>query len=252
MLNVTNIAIENRLKPLSFAVAKGEIVHLIGPNGSGKSTAIGVISGLFPAEGRVEIEGMDIANCDLTSLARLRAYMSQQDRPSFAIPVYQYLSLALTALGEVCTHQTQLAIDEVCGCLDITDKLSRSIHQLSGGEWQRVRLAATCLQIWPAINPDAKLLLLDEPAASLDIGQEAAMYRLIRCIASKGIAVIMANHDLNRSLREADQVILLQEGLCVAMGEPPGVMNTEQLESVFSTKVVQVTHQGVPSLLFID
>ena len=252
MLNGKNIALDPRLQPLSFTVKRGEIVHLIGPNGSGKSTAIGLISGLFSADGQVTLEGVDLADHDLASLARIRSYMSQQDKPHFAIPVFQYLSLAFTALGEVSETLKQQAIDEVCDCLSITDKLTRSIQQLSGGEWQRVRLASACLQVWPSLNPDAKFLLLDEPAASLDIGQEAAMYRLIRGIASQGISVLMASHDLNRSLREADKVVLLQQGRCVGVGAPEDVMTIEQLEFIFAIRIIKIEHQGLLSLIFVD
>ena len=73
------------------------------------------------------------------------------------------------ALGH---NQTQAVIEELTKVLNIDDKLHRYIHQLSGGEWQRVRLCAACLQVWPSLNPDAKFLVLDEPASSLDVGQE--------------------------------------------------------------------------------
>ncbi|MCG3862966.1 MULTISPECIES: vitamin B12 ABC transporter ATP-binding protein BtuD [unclassified Photobacterium] len=252
MLMINRIAADTRLKPLSFSVDNGEIVHFIGPNGSGKSTAIELISGLFSTDGSVTLEGVALTDYDLASLARVRSYMSQQDKPSFAIPVYQYLLMAFTALGEVDDIIKQGAIDEVCGYLGIVDKLSRSIQQLSGGEWQRVRLASACLQVWPALNPDAKYLLLDEPAASLDIGQEVAMYKLIRKIASQGVAVIMANHDLNRTLREADKVLLLEAGHCIAVGSAQEVMIVSLLERVFKTGIVKVNYQGIENLVFVD
>ena len=252
MLMINRIAADNRLEPLSFSVDSGEIVHFIGPNGSGKSTAIGLISGLFSSGGNVTLEGIELADYDLASLARVRSYMSQQDKPNFAIPVYQYLLMSFTALGEVKDVIKQAAIDEVCGYLGIVDKLSRSIQKLSGGEWQRVRLASACLQVWPALNPDAKYLLLDEPAASLDIGQEASMYKLIRKIASQGVAVIMANHDLNRTLREADKVILLEAGHCIAVGRAQEVMIVSQLEKVFDTGIMKVNYQGIENLVFVD
>lgn len=80
-----------------------------------------------------------------------------------------------------------------------------------------MRLAGSCLQIWPSLNPYAKLLILDEPAAPLDIAQEGLLYSLIQQVAAKGITVIMANHDLNRSLRHADKVLLLSQGLCTVL-----------------------------------
>lgn len=86
------------------------------------------------------------------ALAHMRSYLSQQDQPNFSIPVFQYLSLAVSALQHVESDKLQIALDDICQRLDITDKLSRNIQQLSGGEWQRVRLAAACLQVWPTIT----------------------------------------------------------------------------------------------------
>ncbi|WP_420848084.1 vitamin B12 ABC transporter ATP-binding protein BtuD [Photobacterium sanctipauli] len=247
-----NLAMPPRLLPVSFEVGQGEIVHLIGPNGSGKSTAISMLSGLVEPEGDVMFADKPIQEYDLQMLAQQRCYLAQQDKPAFSVGVYHFLSLSLSALGHLDGDKVQAALDEICDALKIADKLNRSIQQLSGGEWQRVRLAAACLQVWPDLNPDAKLLLLDEPAAALDIGQEATMYKLIRRIASKGIAVVMANHDLNRTLKEADKVILLNNGSCVAKGKPEAVMTVDTLEKVFATQIQRIDHQGQACLLFTD
>ncbi|MGF1687476.1 vitamin B12 ABC transporter ATP-binding protein BtuD [Photobacterium japonica] len=252
LISAHNLAMPPRLLPLSFDIHAGEIVHFIGPNGSGKSTAISMLSGLVEAQGNVTLAGRPLADYDLSDLARLRSYLSQQDRPAFSVGVYHYLSLSLSALGALPDDKVQAAVEEVCGALKIMDKLSRNIQQLSGGEWQRVRLAGACLQVWPTLNPDATFLLLDEPAAALDIGQEATMYKLIRNIASQGIAVIMANHDLNRTLREADKVVLLNNGSCVAQGDPRDVMTVDRLETVFATQVQRIEHDGQSCLLFTD
>lgn len=252
ILTAQNIAFVSRLLPMSLMLYSGQITHVIGPNGSGKSTVLSILSGLFDYEGRIKLLSDDLADYDLPSLAHVRSYLSQQDKPSFSIPVFQYLSLAVSALHDVDMAQLQLTLDEICQRLDIQDKLSRNIQQLSGGEWQRVRLAAACLQVWPSINPQAKLLLLDEPAAALDIGQEAAMYQLVRSIAMQGIAVVMVNHDLNRTLREADNVVLLDHGRCIACGGIEQVMTVDRLQAVFKTGIHRIDHQGLPCLVFVD
>lgn len=252
VLKAKDIAFVPRLLPMSLTLHTGQITHVIGPNGSGKSTVLSILSGLFDYDGSIRLLNDDLVDYDLPSLAHVRSYLSQQDKPNFSIPVFQYLSLAVSALHSVDNEQLQIALDEICNSLDIRDKLSRNIQQLSGGEWQRVRLAAACLQVWPSINPQAKLLLLDEPAAALDIGQQAALYLLIRRIAAQGIAIVMVNHDLNRTLREADQVVLLDNGYCVASGKPKQIMTTERLAAVFKTHVEYITYQGKSCLLFID
>ncbi|KDM91348.1 iron ABC transporter [Photobacterium galatheae] len=250
MLRADNIALNTRLLPLSFSVRRGEIVHFIGPNGSGKSTAIQCLSGLFHSAGQVELAGEALTSMDLHDMARYRSYLSQQDKPSFAVGVYQYLQLSVSAIPEADPENVHRAILEICQRLSIENKLARHIQQLSGGEWQRVRLAAACLQIWPGLHSEGRLLLLDEPATALDIGQEAALYRLLAELSEQGIAVVMANHDLNRALRHADSVIILKNGSCVGKGRPEEVMTVECLEQTFETTVEQVHLQGQIGLFF--
>ena len=252
VLKAQDIAFVPRLLPMSLTLYAGQITHVIGPNGSGKSTVLSILSGLFDYDGNITLLDLDLADYDLPSLAHVRSYLSQQDKPNFSIPVFQYLSLAVSALQDVEMQQLQIALDDICNRLDIKDKLSRNIQQLSGGEWQRVRLAAACLQVWPTINPRARLLLLDEPAAALDIGQEAAMYQLVRKISQQGVAVVMVNHDLNRTLREADNVVLLDHGQCIACGDVEQVMTVESLQAVFKTGIHKIDHHGMPCLVFVD
>ncbi|CZF78939.1 Vitamin B12 import ATP-binding protein BtuD [Grimontia celer] len=244
MINAKNIALGTRLLPLNFNVDKGEIVHLLGPNGSGKSTLLELLSGLIEGQGSIELDREDLSEIDSMSLARQRAYLSQQQKPAFAIGVYQYLNLSLSAIPQLAPSSAERAVIEVCELLGISDKLNRSTEQLSGGEWQRVRLAGVCLQIWPNINPEGKLLILDEPATALDIAQQSVMYKIVRKIADKGIAVVMSNHDINRTLSDADRVVLLKNGHIVTQGKPSDVMNVETLEETFGAQLRRVEVDG--------
>jgi vitamin B12 transport system ATP-binding protein len=92
------------------------------------------------------------------------------------------------------------------------------VNHISGGEWQRVRLAAVILQIHPLANPSGQLLLLDEPMNSLDVAQQAALDRLLSELCAAGIAVVMSSHDLNHTLRHAHQSWLICRG-DIACGE---------------------------------
>ncbi|MGF1765703.1 vitamin B12 ABC transporter ATP-binding protein BtuD, partial [Aliivibrio kagoshimensis] len=239
MINLTNVSMPPRLQPISLCVKRGEVLHIIGPNGSGKSTLICCLSGLFDFQGDIDIEGEALTRFSLEVLASKRSYLLQQDRPTFSVTVAHYLSISL-----VNPLADKVAVKEVVNllatALDIREMMERSIHQLSGGEWQRVRLAASCLQIWPSINPKAQLLLLDEPATALDVGHETKMYQLIRQVSQLGITVIIANHDLNRTLHEADKVLLLKEGECVDYGEVESVMNQQTLSRVFNTEINKI------------
>ncbi|WP_283130746.1 vitamin B12 ABC transporter ATP-binding protein BtuD [Enterovibrio norvegicus] len=244
MIKALNIALSTRLLPLNLNVEPGEIVHLLGANGSGKSTLLELLSGLTEGQGDVSIDGKHLNDIDSKHLARQRAYLSQQQRPAFAIGVYQYLSLSLSALNGTDPKLLEKAVSEICLLLGIEDKLNRSTDQLSGGEWQRVRLAGVCLQIWPDINPEGRLLLLDEPATALDIAQQSVMYKMVRQIAKKGIAVVMSNHDINRTLSDADRVVLLKNGHVVGQGKPESVMDVETLEQVFGTRLKRIHVDG--------
>lgn len=244
MIIARNISLGTRLLPLNFRAEKGEIVHLLGANGSGKSTLLELLSGLIEGQGDVELNGKDMRKIDSMSLARQRAYLNQQQKPAFAIGVYQYLSLSLSAIHQLAPSAAERAVVDVCEVLGIADKLNRSTDQLSGGEWQRVRLAGVCLQIWPDINPEGKLLILDEPATALDIAQQSVMYKIVRKIADKGIAVVMSNHDINRTLSDADRVVLLKNGHIVTQGVPAEVMDVSTLEDTFGAQLRRIEVDG--------
>lgn len=248
MIDIKNIAVPPRLLPLNLTVHQGEILHIIGPNGSGKSTLLEAVSGLLKHDGEVLLSGQSITTLSLADLAQKRAYLPQSGRPAFSMSVFHYLSLSIPTMA----NQVDIpdAIKEITHLLSIEDKLERLIHHLSGGEWQRVRLAGVCIQVWPTLNPYGQVLLLDEPGAPLDVGQESLLYRVIDLMASKGLAVVMANHDLNRTLRHSDHVLILKGGVVQAMGATQDVMNEDLLSEVFNTKVKKIAHENMPYLLF--
>lgn len=250
MIHINNLSVGSRLLPLSFEVNQGEVVHVIGPNGSGKSTLLTAIAGLLTAKGEVRIGELDVAKASMPSLASCRAFLSQSDRPAFNIEVVQYLALSLPSQAKSMLDEVNAAVHTLAQWLQLEDKLHRSIHQLSGGEWQRVRLCGICLQVWPTLNPLAKVLILDEPAAPLDIGQETLLYRLIDKIAQLGITVVMSNHDLNRTLTHAHKVALLDRGVLQQFGLPEEVLNEAQLSRVFNTEVRCESIRGKRVLLF--
>ncbi len=250
MIRVNSLNVEKRLLPLSFECQSGEILHVVGPNGSGKSTLLAAVAGVIESAGDIVLDETDLTKCSLNELALHRAYLSQNEKPAFNLDVFQYLALSVPKCISIHDPKVGEAINLLTHLLKISDKLHRSIHHLSGGEWQRVRLVGSCLQIWPAINPYAKLLILDEPSAPLDIAQEGLLYKLIDRMAAEGLAIVMANHDLNRSLRHADKVLLLEQGIAQCFGRPEQVLSEDNLREVFDTTVKSVLIEGKPYLVF--
>lgn len=251
MIHVNSLSVGSRLLPLSFEVKAGEIVHIIGPNGSGKSTLLSAISGLLEYQGSVMLCGQEVKRISVSALSQSRAFLNQSDRPAFNMDVVQYLSLSLPTGVSIASKEVDDAVKALTDLLEIADKLHRPIHHLSGGEWQRVRLCAICLQIWPTLNPFSKLLILDEPAAPLDIGQEVLLYKLIKKVSEMGVAVIMSNHDLNRTLQHADTALLLEQGVLHKVGPVERVLTENDLSQVFRTQVT-LANVGERSVLLFE
>lgn len=253
-MHVKHISVGSRLLPLSFECKAGEIVHVVGPNGSGKSTLLAAISGTLShrdgMSGEVCVGDKNLLTLPLSEQAHVRGYLCQQSRPAFNVDVFQYLALSLPSGAEIADIKVRDAVNMVVELVQLQDKLHRSIQTLSGGEWQRVRLAGVCLQVWRTINPFSQFLILDEPAAPLDIAQEGLLYQLINAMAAQGIGVLVANHDLNRTLKHADKVLLLNNGVLHSSGNADTVLTEEALGKVFNTQVKKVIVDEQPYLIF--
>ncbi|MBJ3815571.1 vitamin B12 ABC transporter ATP-binding protein BtuD [Shimwellia pseudoproteus] len=238
LLSLQNIAVTGRLTPLSGAVLPGEYLHLVGPNGAGKSTLLACMAGLHPHQGTLLLEGKLLASWSGPALAQRRAWLSQQQLPPFAMPVWHYLLL----------HQQRGAARDVMQSLarelGLDDKLTRPVSQLSGGEWQRVRLAACVLQIHPDCHAEGRLLLLDEPMASLDVAQQAAVDRLLARLHQAGITIVMSSHDLNHTLAHASGVWLLKGGVLLASGTAEQVLSEYHLSRAYGVNFRHLRADG--------
>jgi len=189
---------------------------------------------MLSGEGQVLMEGIPLDKLSGWQLAQRRAYLSQQLMPISMMPVFQYLSLHQPRGVEL--SQLEQTINHLCEMLRLLDKLAKPITNLSGGEWQRVRLVAALLQVWPELNPVSKLLLLDEPMNSLDIAQQRALDGLIKQFCAAGRTAIISDHDLNHSLQHADDVWLMSQGQVEAAGNVDKVMQPEKLSKIFDVE----------------
>ncbi|WP_171998512.1 vitamin B12 ABC transporter ATP-binding protein BtuD [Cronobacter sp. JZ38] len=226
LLQLCDVAVGTRLGPVTATLEAGDIVHLVGPNGAGKSTLLHRMAGLADGGGDILFDGKPLASFSAPALARKRAYLAQQQTPPFAMPVWHYLTLHGGA-------QCGAALEAVARSLMLDDKLTRPVNTLSGGEWQRVRLAAVIVQIHPLNHAEGRVLILDEPMNSLDVAQQAALDRLLVTLSRAGIAVVMSSHDLNHTLRHARRVWLLCEGKLLAHGPRDEVMTPARLGAAY-------------------
>ena len=238
LMQLQDVAESTRLGPLSGEIKAGEILHLVGPNGAGKSTLLARMAGLTTGEGSITFGDMLLDEWPAAKLAQYRAYLAQQQNPPFAMPVWHFLTL-----HHPDTARTDL-LQELADALGLGDKLGRSVNQLSGGEWQRVRLAAGSLQICPQANPFGQLLLLDEPMNSLDVAQQNALDRLLSQLCLQGIAIVMSSHDLNHTLRHAHKAWLLKRGKLLACGPRDAVLTPANLTAAYGVNFRRVDIEG--------
>ncbi|MET3700342.1 vitamin B12 ABC transporter ATP-binding protein BtuD [Phytobacter diazotrophicus] len=227
LLQLHDLEDAGRLGPITALVDKAQMLHLVGPNGAGKSTLLARLAGLTQGKGSVQLNGRPLEQWHAPQLARHRAYLSQQQTPPFAMPVWHYLALHQHH------HPNDNVVEEITHKLGLADKLGRTVNHLSGGEWQRVRLAAVIAQIHPEANADGQLLLLDEPMNSLDVAQQAALDGMLSELVAAGITVVMSSHDLNHSLRRAHQVWLLRQGKLIASGPRDEVLTPQNLATAY-------------------
>ena len=262
------------LRDISLSISQGDFVCLCGPNGAGKSTLLSVMAGV--ADSRLKVHGeINVVSCfdsaqqpeepgysttgvseppqasvNIKSLprrdaARIIAYLQQNEYSEWDFTVHDYVlqgRYAWTRYGHY-TAEDNAIVDQVLADLALTQFADRTIHTLSGGEFQKIRLAR-------ALSQTPQFLLLDEPAANLDYVFEPHLMQLLADTAhSKNLGILAAVHDINLAARYADKIILLPPARTsansetsapsassrnsVLYGTPSDIMNTDNLKYTF-------------------
>jgi iron complex transport system ATP-binding protein len=228
------------LREIELKAEAGELLAIVGPNGAGKSTLLKVLGGLLePWRGEVAIEGRALSGFDRRSLARIVASVAQENPITFQFSVLEVVLMGraphLGAFHFETPHDLEVA-RAALKSFGLSAIAARPIQELSGGERKRVFLAR-------AIAQEARIVLLDEPTAFLDLRHVAEIFTLFRRLcAGRGTAVIATLHDLNVAALYADHVLLLKDGACVAYGRPADVLTPTNLSAVYETEVYVGLH----------
>jgi len=223
------------LRGLSLDVPAGSFCGLLGANGSGKSTLLQLACGaLRPDAGAVSALGRPLAAWARRELARAVAVVPQRFELAFPFTV-----LEVVLLGRL-PHRGPLALDgardlalarAAMAATETLEFAGRRMHELSGGEWKRVLVAK-------ALAQEPRLLLLDEPAAELDIRHQVALYRLVeRVRRERGVTVLAAMHELNLAAATCDHFVLLKDGAVAASGGLEEVMTYQNLTAAFGIDI---------------
>ncbi|HXL85658.1 MAG TPA: ABC transporter ATP-binding protein [Gemmatimonadaceae bacterium] len=241
-------AARNAVDGVSLVAASGKLTALGGPNGSGKSTIVRALLGRADVvRGSVAVGGSDVRTLSLTELARRVAVVPQREEAAFPTRVREYVAIGrypYLGLWRAATSADDVAVSEALEQAGVTMLAERDTDALSGGEWQRVRIARALAQKAPA-------LVLDEPTTFLDVAHEMAIFELLSSLARSGLAVLLVSHQLNLVARFADTIVLLNEGKIATSGTPRDVMRADRLESIYGWPVV-ITHDpavGAPALV---
>jgi iron complex transport system ATP-binding protein len=236
------------LDGVSLVAERGRISAVVGPNGSGKSTLVRALVGGIPLfSGDITLDGESIAKAGRRELATRVAVVTQREEPAFPLTVHEYIALGRyphLGLWRGAGRDDRAAIARAVERTETESFRERSITELSGGEWQRVRLARALAQGGDAI-------VLDEPTTFLDVGHEMAIFELLSQLAADGQAVLLVSHQLNLVARFAEHIVLLHRGRVAAAGDPGAVMQGAILERVYEWPLV-VTRDpavGAPSLV---
>ena len=264
---------DDAIRGVSLGVASGELLGIVGPNGSGKTTLLRLLLGtIHPRSGAAKVQGRPLASWTRRELARTVGVVVQREEPAFPLRVEQTVALgrypdlgAITsrshgaraiveqtvALGRyphlgAMTSLTQSdhdIVDRAIERCDVGHLRTRWVSTLSGGEWQRVRIAR-------ALAQEPRALVLDEATASLDIRHEMEVLELLsELVREEGLADLLVTHHVNLAARFVDRMMILDRGESPASGPPGEVLTRPILERVFQWPVDVETRRGVPQFV---
>ena len=225
------------LQDISFSIGSNEMVAVLGPNGSGKSTLIKTVCRIKqPLDGSIMLDGEDLLSIDRRRFSKTVGYVPQKYAPSDYMQVFDAVLIGRAPYMEWSYSDEDFEMAaKATEMMGIDDLIEKNIHDLSGGQIQKVIIAR-------AIAQDPKFYILDEPTSALDLmNQMETMSSMRRIMAARGAGVLVALHDINLAMRFTDRVIMLKDGAVYASGKPEDVITEKSLSDVYgiSSEIVE-------------
>lgn len=220
---------------VSLSVAAGEVLCLLGPNGSGKTTLFKTLLGLLPVQGgQVLVDGTDLRQKERDEVARVLSYVPQAHAAFFPFTVREVVLMGRTAhLGVFSSPSrhdrevAQAAIERM-GLGSLADSI---YTRISGGERQLALIAR-------ALAQDGRVIVMDEPTANLDFGNQVRVMEHVQAVAGAGVGVLLSTHDPDQAFLCADRVAMLHGGSLVRLGVPDEVITAESLKLIYGVEVL--------------
>lgn len=235
------------VRDVSFTVSAGELIGIVGPNGSGKTTLLRMLLGaLATQDGEVHVADRPVGGWPRRALARLVGVVTQREEPVFPVRVEQAVLFGryphMGPIGAP-TERDWSVVERALAACDVTHLRRRWVGTLSGGEWQRVRIAR-------ALAQEPRALVLDEPTANLDIRHEMEVFELaVDLVHREGLAGIMVTHHVNLAARMADRLLVMDRGTVRAAGPARETLRREVLEAVFGWPMAVAQWEGKPQFV---
>lgn len=222
------------LEDISFAAQEGSLVAVLGPNGVGKSTLFQCMLGLRRGyTGQIDIGGQSIRVLTPSRLARLVAYIPQSHQPAFHYAVLDMVLMGAAARLPVFAQPgraERAAALEALDAMGLADYADRDYMKLSGGEQQLVLIAR-------ALAQKSRVLVMDEPTANLDYGNQLRVLARIRALAGEGYTILFSTHNPDHALWYAHRVLALHEGRMIAQGTPEETVTPALLKALYGIDV---------------
>jgi iron complex transport system ATP-binding protein len=237
-IRTENLTFAYRDKPvldgISLSVEKGEMVGVLGPNGSGKTTLLKIFSAVLTGRGEVKLNGKNIQTYGKRELSRLFAMVPQDNQILFPYTVAEIVLMGRASYHSPLVLEGEKDLEVARDSMELTDCLSfadRYLHELSGGEKQRVIIAR-------ALAQEPEILLLDEPSAFLDLKHQVQVFELMRRLnRERALTIVAALHDLNLAALFFPRLVLLHGGKIYRDGKPKDVLTEETIRDVYEIQV---------------
>lgn len=234
------------LRDVSFSVRKGDFCAVLGANGVGKTTLFKCILGILrDYRGKIRSDGTDLRTLSAREMARLIAYIPQVNHPTFGYSVLDTVLMGAAGQGSAFAQPGKKQYAAAYAALErigIADFAARSFFHLSGGEQQLVLVAR-------ALAQDSQILIMDEPTASLDFGNQFRALEKVHALTEEGYTVLLSTHNPQHALSFSNCLLALKDGSVAAFGDTKTELTAELIERLYSIRARMVGCGGVSAVI---